>query len=202
MMTFARLAVPLAAIALLFSGCQEETAVTKPKPIALTQEAAGYYCQMTVLEHDGPKAQIHLEGNPNPIWFTQVRDAIAFMRLPEEPKDYVAVYVNDMGKAESWADPGEDNWIDAEDAWFVVESGKRGGMGAPEAIPFAAREAADALVALDGGRVLRLDEIPDAYVLAPVDTDAAPMKDMSGMSGMQHSTEAMAETMSAGAPAR
>ena len=162
----------LTLVALIAASCQDETILAKPPPIELTLEAAGHYCQMTVLEHDGPKAQIHLAGNPHPLWFTQVRDAVAFTRLPEEPKDYVAIYVNDMDKAESWAAPGADNWIDAEAAFFVIASRKAGGMGAPETIPFGTQDGADAFVAKHGGRILRLKDIPTDYVLAPMVADA------------------------------
>ncbi|PTW60545.1 copper chaperone NosL [Breoghania corrubedonensis] len=160
-------AVLLALLAL--TGCKQESSAEKPAPVELTLDAAGHYCQMTVLEHDGPKAQIHLAGNPHPIWFTQVRDAVAFTRLPEEPKDYVAIYVNDMENAESWAEPGKTNWIDADNAWFVIGSGKTGGMGAPEAIPFGTRDGADDFADKNGGSVLRFSEIPTNYVL-----DVAP----------------------------
>ncbi|AXS41402.1 nitrous oxide reductase accessory protein NosL [Breoghania sp. L-A4] len=180
---------PLVAIATLLSGCQEEGPLAKPAAVALTEDAAGHYCQMTVLEHEGPKAQIHLAGNPHPLWFTQVRDAVAFTRLPEEPKDYVAIYVSDMDRAESWSDPGIDNWIDATEAWFVVGSARAGGMGAPEAIPFGTRAGAEALVASEGGAILRLAEIPDDYVLAPVMRDDAART--SSISPAVHLTEAM-----------
>lgn len=164
--------VVAAPLVLGLAGCNQESEVAKPAPLELTLEAAGHYCQMTVLDHEGPKAQIHLAGNPNPLWFTQVRDAVAFTRLPEEPKDYVAIYVNDMDKAVSWANPGTANWIGAEDAYFVIGSRKLGGMGAPEAIPFGTEEGAEKLVAEHGGAVVRLDDIPTDYVLAPVAGDA------------------------------
>lgn len=45
-----------------------------------------------------------------------------------------------------------------------------GGMGAPEAVPFSSREAAEAFVAAQGGQVMRLDAIPDEMVLAPEET--------------------------------
>ncbi|GGE81882.1 NosL copper chaperone [Stappia taiwanensis] len=167
------LAALIAALGLGLAGCQEETVAEKPQPVALTTEAAGHYCQMTVLEHGGPKAQIHLAGNPFPLWFTQVRDAVAFTRLPEEPKDYVAIYVNDMAKAETWENPGEGNWIDADDAWFVIGSRTRGGMGAPEAIPFGTEADADAFAAENGGAIMRFDAIPTDYVLAPVASEGS-----------------------------
>ncbi|MFD1697352.1 nitrous oxide reductase accessory protein NosL [Roseibium aestuarii] len=185
----------------LLSACQEEAVVARPAPVTLTVEAAGHYCQMGVLEHDGPKAQIHLAGNPAPLWFTQVRDAVAFTRLPEEPRDYIAIYVNDMAVAKNWAEPGPDNWILADDAWFVIESRQLGGMGAPEAIPFGTREAADALVRDRGGRVVRLTEIPDAYVLAPV-VDVTGPQGTSGAVAVPPPAVSSQERRSAGLPGR
>ena len=156
----------LLSLLLLLAGCGEEAPAARPKAVALNAEALGHYCQMNVLEHEGPKAQIHLAHNPNPVWFSQVRDAVAFTRLPEEPKDYVAIYVSDMDKAESWASPGAENWVEARDAYFVIESTKRGGMGADEAISFGTEQGALAFAASNGGRVVRFDDIPTEYVLA------------------------------------
>ncbi|MBO6754987.1 MAG: nitrous oxide reductase accessory protein NosL [Roseibium sp.] len=153
----------------LLAGCQDDIEVAKPAALTLTPEAAGHYCQMTVLEHDGPKAQIHLTGNPFPFWFTQVRDAVAFMHSPEEPKNIAAIYVNDMDRAGNWQEPGFDNWIEAETAWFVIGSTQTGGMGAPETIPFGTEEGAKAFAETRGGHVLRLHDIPVNYVLAPVE---------------------------------
>jgi copper chaperone NosL len=157
-------------VAIAVSACSEQQSTTElPQPVALSEEAVGHYCNMTVLEHTGPKAQIHLANNPHPIWFSQVRDGIAFIRSPEEQEDAVVVYVNDMGKAKDWDFPGDDTWIDASHAWFVIGSRKTGGMGTPEVIPFGAEQGASAFAAEHGGVVVRLDDIPDAYVLGPVE---------------------------------
>jgi copper chaperone NosL len=160
-------------LAVLFFGlaaCSaEESESPLPGPVAMTAEAVGYYCNMMVLEHEGPKAQIHLAGLEHPIWFTQVRDAVAFRRSPEETRQVRAVYVHDMEKAESWAHPGDDAWVNAEDASFVIGSSRSGGMGAPEAIPFGRKEAAERFSKEYGGSIVKLPEIPDRYVLGPVE---------------------------------
>src|SRR5690606_12064550 len=111
-----------------------------------------------------------------PIWFSSVRDTIAFTRLPEEPRDITAIYVNDMARATQWEQPEPGAWVDAREAWFVIESEMRGGMGAPEAAPFSDKGAAEAFRAKHSGRVVRLAEIPDRYVLGPVDSsvESAP----------------------------
>lgn len=151
------------------AGCKEELAAERPVAIAMTEEAVGHYCNMTILEHTGPKAQIHLKGIDYPIWFSQVRDAIAFTRLPEETQEPVAIYVNDMGRAADWDFPSDDTWIDLYEAFFVIESTRTGSMGAPEAVPFGTQAAANDFAQIHGGRVLQLHQIPDDYVLGPVE---------------------------------
>ena len=155
---------------LLLSGCKEQSVKQAvPAPIAMTEEALGHYCSMNILEHTGPKAQIHLKGLLFPIWFSQVRDAIAFTRLPEETHDPVVIYVNDMGKSERWDFPDDDTWIDIQKAFFVINSARIGGMGAPETVPFGTEAAAINFSVKHGGEVVRLADIPDTYVLGPVD---------------------------------
>ena len=144
--------------------CQRE-AEAPPAPFAMTEEAMGRYCGMNILEHAGPKGQIILAKYDEPVWFSSVRDAIAFTMLPEEPKDIRAIYVSDMAKAPNWDKPGADNWVDARQAFFVIESDVRGGMGTAEAVPFSTEAAAAAFVKDHGGGVVRFDAIPRDYIL-------------------------------------
>ncbi|WP_435260177.1 nitrous oxide reductase accessory protein NosL (plasmid) [Thioclava sp. FR2] len=160
--------IALALVALVLSGCKEEVA-ERPLPVTMTAEAVGHYCQMDLLEHPGPKAQVHLAGLPDPLFFSQVRDAIAYQRMPEQSHAIAAIYVSDMGAAPSWEAPGADNWISAETAVYVVGATVAGGMGAPELIPFADRAAAEDFVARNGGEILSLLSVPDETVLAPVE---------------------------------
>lgn len=155
------------AILALLAACEDERAAT-PAPVPLTDEALGHYCLMTVADHGGPKAQIHLEGYPAPIFFTQVRDALAYLRGAERTAPVIAVYVSDMGAAPSWEAPGPDNWIDARQAVFVHGAAVTGGMGAPEIAPFASAEAARAFAVLHGGALASLDEVPEAAVFGGV----------------------------------
>ena len=163
-MTKLRAALELLLV-LALGACDEPPPKAPPPAARMTAESVGYYCQMYVLEHDGPKAQLHLESQTAPFWFSQVRDLVAFLRRPDEPRDIAVAYVSDMGRAPSWTRPGEDNWIDAKSAVYVIESRLAGGMGAPEAVPFGMRAAAEAFVRERGGRIVPLDGIPDAYVL-------------------------------------
>ena len=158
------------AAAAVLAGCGKQAAPPPaPLPDEVSYAAIGHYCGMPLTDHEGPKGQIHLDGHVEPVWFSSVRDTIAFTRLPEEPRDITAIYVNDMGRAKNWARPEPGTWTDARKAWFVIDSDARSGMGAPEAVPFSDKAAAEVFQALHYGRVLRLAEIPDSYVLGPVD---------------------------------
>ncbi|MCZ7559574.1 MAG: nitrous oxide reductase accessory protein NosL [Burkholderiaceae bacterium] len=163
-----RVAIPLVAVIVALAavaGCDRRTDErSRPSPSEVLAEATGYYCGMRLAEHEGPKGQVYLASRSEPIWFSSVRDTIAFLRAPEEPRDIAAVYVNDMGRSASWQQPDRGAWVDARLAWFVIGSQARGGMGAPEAVPFSEQAAAEAFRVSQGGRVVRLDEIPDDYL--------------------------------------
>ena len=160
--------------AALAAGCERAAVpAPAPPPAEVSAEATGHYCGMLLVDHEGPKGQIHLAGRAAPVWFSSVRDTIAFTRLPEEPRDITAIYVNDMARARQWAQPEPGSWVEARQAWFVIDSDLRGGMGAPEAVPFSDPAAAEAFGKLHHGRVLRLADIPDAYVLGPIDMPGA-----------------------------
>ena len=164
--------------ALLAGGCDDkDSAANAPPPVALTAEAVGHFCGMTLVEHPGPKGQILLRGNDRPVWFSSARDAIAFTMLAEEAKTLRAIYVSDMGRAETWDQPGATNWVEARRAHFVVGSNRLGGMGAAEAVPFSDRQAADRFAAEHGGRVVAFAQIPRDWVLGddgPATPPAAP----------------------------
>ena len=155
---------------LALAACREDETAALPQPVTMTGEAVGHFCQMNLLEHPGPKAQVHLDGLPWPLFFSQVRDAVAYQRMPEQSHMIRVIYVSDMGAAAArWDDPGPDNWIAADSALYVVGADVVGGMEAPELVPFSDRAAADAFVARHGGQVLGLADIADTEVLAPVE---------------------------------
>jgi copper chaperone NosL len=151
--------------ALALAGCEERTAEAPPPPHQLTAAAIGHYCGMNLLEHTGPKGQITLASREEPVWFSSARDVFSFTMLPEEAKDVRAIYVSDMAKAPSWEDPGDSNWIDAKQAFFVIGSRMKGGMGADETAPFSDRQAAEKFAAENGGQVVTFEAVPEDYVL-------------------------------------
>ena len=160
-----RLALLLTMLAgLALAACEDKSEVAAPAPQALTREAIGHYCNMIVADHKGPKGQIFLSGEAAPIWFSSVRDTIAFTMLPDEPKNIAAIYVTDVGRA-SWDSPEPDTWIEARSAWYVIGSDRRGGMGAPEVVPFADKAAAARFAETHGGEVVAFTEIPQTAIL-------------------------------------
>ncbi len=161
-----RPALFITAALLALSACKDDQA-NVPPAVAMTADALGHYCQMSLFEHDGPKAQIHLKDAVAPLFFSQVRDAIAYQHMPEQDGKIVVIYVSDMGQADSWAKPGPENWLAADDAFFVVGSDAIGGMGAREVVPFGTRTKAQAFRDTRGGRIATLAEITDEDVLTP-----------------------------------
>jgi len=151
---------------LFLSACEKNIPTQVPDAHTLTRDANGYYCLMTVVYHKGPKGQVILSDN-QVLWFTSVRDTIAFTRSPEEPKNIAAIYVNDMSSAD-WDNPGADNWIEAKNAWYVLGSNRVGGMDAPETVPFGHKESATRFANQYGGRVYEYSQIPAEYLTSTV----------------------------------
>lgn len=166
--------------ALVLAACREDTA-QNTDPLPLTPETVGHFCQMNLLEHEGPKAQVHLDGLPGtPLFFSQVSDLVVYLRLPEQSATVLAVYVSDMGaEGATWAEPGITNWIDARSAHYVVGAAAEGGMGAPEVVPFADPTEAQAFAAEKGGVVMALGDIPDDAVSTPLSKAATGEDDYS-----------------------
>lgn len=183
---------------LLLVGCTDDLDQQKanaPAPEEITREDIGYYCNMIVADHLGPKGQVHIDGRDDPVWFSSVRDAIVFTLLPEEPKNIAAIYVNDMGRA-SWENPEAGTWIDARRAWYVIGSAKVGGMGAPEAVPFGQKADAEAFVERNGGQVVAFDSVPKDYVLN--DASQTMQADMQHGAGDTHQASHDAGAMPTG----
>lgn len=184
----AAFAIVFLAASVVVGGCEEKVAQKAPAPREVSGDAIGHYCGMSLPEHGGPKGQIFLASRKDPVWFSSVHDTIAFTMLPEEPKDIVAIYVNDMGKAKDWDAPEPGTWIEAKEAWFVIESGRVGGMGGAELVPFGREAEAQTFAAKEGGRIVRFDQIPRDYVLAEGPAPAA--RGGSGSAHPDHSTPA------------
>lgn len=158
--------LPLYAGLPLLAACKDDSLAALPPPQEPDKDTLAQICGMLLSEHAGPKAQIFLRDTAAPLWFTSVRDAVAYSILPEMPKTIIAFYVNDMGRATQWDQPEAGTWIEAKRADFVIGSRKKSGMNTDEAVPFGEEAAARAFAQVNGGSVVRLADIPADYVLA------------------------------------
>lgn len=159
--------IPRAALAIAafcWLGACSDRAATVPQAQEPRADTAGHICGMFLSEHPGPKGQIFVAGQSQPLWFSSVRDAIVFLRFGDGGASAVVAYVNDMGRAD-WTRPDPGTWIDAREALFVLGSRRASGMGEAEAVPFADREAARQFVTRYGGTMAAFAEIPDAYLV-------------------------------------
>jgi copper chaperone NosL len=168
-------AIGMALLAL--GACHEAGPV--PGPQEPTENSVAEFCGMSLQEHSGPKAQVFVDGRDAPYWFSSVHDMFAFTMVSVQRLPIRAIYVNDMGKARNWDHPEPGTWIEARGAYFVIGSGRRGGMNEEEAIPFGTEAAARGFVAEHGGRVVRFDAVPADYVLPGYTPDSSQSRSSS-----------------------
>lgn len=147
-------------LSILLAACSKENEEQPmPDPAKLTLDDVGHFCGMVVSNHEGPKGQVFLKGVAQPLWFVSVRDSLAFSRMPDEQFKVFAIYVSDMGKADTWEQPGDKAWVNAKEAWYVGGSSRAGGMGMAEWVPFSEKKKAEEFVAEYGGKIVRLGSI-------------------------------------------
>ena len=145
------------------NACSEDPDI--PEPISMTREAVGHYCNMIIVDHPGPKAQVFEDGIATPFWFSSVRDAVFYKSLPGEGTRIVVAYVQDSAVISNWFDPPADGpWIEITEAIYVINSSRRGGMGAKETVSFRTRDAAESFQTEFGGEVVAFTEIPGEYL--------------------------------------
>lgn len=151
------LAVALAA----FGACTHADRVATG-PAEITRDTTCSLDGMTLMDYPGPKAQIQYEQG-QPDFFCDTVELFAAYLKPEQQKSVRAVYVQDMARAD-WNNP-TGHWIDAKTAFYVVGSRRRGSMG-PTIASYAREADARELVAREGGRALRFEQVtPEMAVL-------------------------------------
>lgn len=113
---------------------------------------------MIIVDFPGSKAQIHYR-NGEIDTFCSTLDMLLFYHQPDRPRNIVAIYVNDMGKAQ-WDHP-VGNWVDAKEAFYVYGGDIMGPMG-EALVPFSKRSDAEDYIKKHGGRIIKFEEItPD-----------------------------------------
>lgn len=145
------------------SGSAEESVPPPPKEITL--DSVGHFCGMDLIEHDGPKGQIFIKGSERPLWFSTIRQVMAYTILPDSPKGLSAIYVTDMSKTQNLRQPEAGSWMKATEAYYVTESRSQGGMGGEDPLPFSDKTHALAFIQEHGGRIQRFGEMSEDYIL-------------------------------------
>lgn len=140
--------LPLLLGALLLTACGEPAKSALPREIAADTACA--LDGMALVDFPGPKAQIHYDQG-EPDFFCDTREMFSIVLRPEQKKRIVAIYTQDMGKAD-WNSP-KGQWIDARSAFYVMGSPRRGSMG-PTVPSFAQEADAQKFAAQYGGKVL------------------------------------------------
>lgn len=116
---------------------------------------------MLLVDYPGPKAQIHYAGAAAPVFFCDTVELFNTMLRPEQVRKVLAVYVQDMGKAD-WEQP-RGNWIDAKSGFYALGSKRHGSMG-PTIASFAQELDAKKFAEQWGGKVLRYAEVKPEMV--------------------------------------
>lgn len=145
--------LPLLFGAVLLGACDERPPTVQP--LAITEGTTCALDDMVLKDFPGPKAQIHYD-HGEPEFFCDTREMFSILLRPEQKKRVIAVYTQDMGKAD-WARP-DGHWIDAKAAFYVVGSKRRGSMG-PTLAAFAGEADAGKFAEQYGGKVMRFDQV-------------------------------------------
>lgn len=138
---------------LMIAGCSDQAATVEPREI--TRETTCALDGMLLADYPGPKGQIQYDQGP-PDFFCDTMEMISIHLRPEQQKRAVAVFTQDMGRAD-WNEP-RGHWIDAKAAFYVQGSSRHGSMG-PTLASFAREEDAQAFAKQYGGKVLLFKEI-------------------------------------------
>lgn len=155
----------LAAAIVLLAACSSGEQAPLPVPREPDENSIGYFCNMSLPEHEGPRGQAFMKDREAPYWFASVGEAFVFLETaPFQPRDLIVLYVSDMSKG-TWEHPAPGAWIDIRDAIFVIGSSRTAAMGGKEAVPFPSKEAAEAFVKLHGGEVVDFDAAKKALAV-------------------------------------
>lgn len=139
---------------LLLAACFRQEG-TRPAPVELTRDNGCAVCGMIIVDFPGAKAQIHYrKGKYSP--FCSTLDMFLFYLQPDRPADIVAIYVNDMGKADATHPKG--HWIDAEKALYVQGGDIMGPMG-EALVPFGERKDAEGYREKHGGKIIAFTDV-------------------------------------------
>lgn len=137
-------------------------AAAQPEGIQpITAKDLCHGCQIWVAKYPGPKAQIVLKSGIVQK-FCSVQCMLCAVHREGERSDRKGIYVQDAGKVD-WNNPGDNEYINALDAWYVGGVACRAGKGKTFAASLD-RNAVEELQKEHGGRVVTYGEIKNDFL--------------------------------------
>lgn len=123
-------------------------------PVNLTTQTCSID-EMILMEWNGPKAQILWKNNKR-TFYCDVKE-IFYEVLNDVSKGRIKfIYVQDFSNLSWGAYP--DKWIKAEDAFFVIDSFKKGAMNLSY-VPFSDKKSAELFILENSGILLKFNDI-------------------------------------------
>ncbi|HIH2763272.1 MAG TPA: nitrous oxide reductase accessory protein NosL [Candidatus Azoamicus sp.] len=110
---------------------------------------------MILIDYFGPKAQI-IWKNKNRSYYCEVREIFYEINDKIKNKRIKKIFVQDFSNLE-WGSY-IDKWIEAEKAYYVIDSNKDGAMGVTY-VPFSDIDSAKLFLKENGGSLLNFDQI-------------------------------------------
>lgn len=146
---------------LLLPACRTKDADMAAQPVEIDPQTTCSLDGMLLADYPGPKAQIHYQGERQPVFFCDTVELFDALMRPERVRPVKAAFVQDMGQ-QRWESP-KGKWIDAKSAFFVHGSRQRGSMGLT-IIGFSTSADAGDFVKAWGGKVWQFAEITPEMV--------------------------------------
>ncbi len=176
----ARFFVLVLTIALL--GCSEhEVEGVAQRAVAIESSDECHLCGMLITRFPGPKGELIQQGNQQVKKFCSTRDLFAYALDPEHRASVQGIWVHDMAKV-PWEYPDDEHFVNARDAWYVINSSKLGAMG-PSLASFMDEADAKSFVESNGGEIIGFDKL-SMDVLNQMTSSSMPI--MPAMPEMSH----------------
>ncbi|MBY5979562.1 nitrous oxide reductase accessory protein NosL [Ferrimonas balearica] len=148
--------------------CQHSLPEPGPIHAQIQQQDRCHLCGMVLVRYPGPKGVAEL-ATTHQLKFCSSRDLFAFLLQPDKGRQVVEALVHDMNRND-WHQP-QDQFVRAEDAWYVYGSDRPAAMG-PALASFGTELSAQRFADQYGGQLLRFDQI--SLALLSGDMRAAP----------------------------
>ncbi len=157
MSKFSQLLLVTSVLSLGLACSQDQQTQTVKQAQAIERGDECHLCGMVIAEFPGPKGESYNQYTDKVQKFCSTRDLFGFILQPETKRKIKEIYVHDMSKS-PWHSPNDDYFIDARQAWYVLDSSKKGAMGKTIA-SFSKQKHAEAFKSEFGGKVVEFSKI-------------------------------------------